>query len=362
MEQSDKNIRIVAEMPGVSDVIVRFDRDRTGDSEELYDACVGAWYDVGLMKNIIFNNDRLGFPPAVTFIKAYGFTSREPEELAYICAFWDAFFTDNPLQYRQSREIPTDIPGLAAAKVYEKPAHELLFVRGYDELRLLKELSPLIKPLYWELYPGELSFAAAALLDATCAADSAERIARLARAISREMAREVLTDEQCAQMAQMIYTRRRHRDERIFADTNAPSERLLYKGIFWILQDFPSAIGDASTGGLFVLPYKAQCDENGNATDRDTCYNSRKGNSFTHKRTWEALTRELPREIRSKPWNYYPRGRVEIAHRQATVYHNPQLTELRDFEDAVIKEFGLARFTVCFKPDHSAHYRCLSDE
>jgi hypothetical protein len=72
------------------------------------------------------------------------------------------------------------------------------------------------------------------------------------------------------------------------------------------------------------------------------------GVANTHKATWAEAAREQPRDIRSKPWNHFPRGRV---------YHNPALGS-PEFEQRIRDAFALDALTlsVRFVPDHSNHY------
>jgi len=119
----------------------------------------------------------------------------------------------------------------------------------------------------------------------------------------------------------------------------------LFKGLFWCTED----------GTLIV--YKTQCDTNGIPLNPDLPYNSRRRDSFTHKATWEEAARNQPRETRSKTWNHFPRGRVEIKASKVNVYHNPVLAS-QIFEQQIIDEFELAeqKSAIRFIPDHSRHY------
>ena len=121
---------------------------------------------------------------------------------------------------------------------------------------------------------------------------------------------------------------------------------IMYKGLFWL--------ADSD----ILITYKILCDTEGIPKAQDLPYNSRRGDSFTHKATWEEASRSQPREIRSKTWNHFPRGRVEIRMSVATVYHNPALSSPQ-FEQRIMEEFELtdAALAVRFIPDHSKHYR-----
>jgi hypothetical protein len=120
----------------------------------------------------------------------------------------------------------------------------------------------------------------------------------------------------------------------------------MYRGLFWIPNE------------VRTITFKIQCDVNGTPVDADLNYNSRRGDSFTHKATWKEAAQNESRGIRSKPWNYFPRGRVEIKQGKATVYYNPTLGS-PEFETKIREEFALADdlLTIRFVPDHSSHYK-----
>ena len=129
--------------------------------------------------------------------------------------------------------------------------------------------------------------------------------------------------------------------------------KALKKGLFWVLTD--------GNGEQKLLKYTTICDKNGVAQNGQPAYNSKKGNSFSHEQTWPLLTENMPQKIKSKPWNYYPRGRVEIANGKATVYLNPVLLEWPLIDLVIIDEFDLKDFPVRFVPDHSKHYESKGD-
>ena len=125
------------------------------------------------------------------------------------------------------------------------------------------------------------------------------------------------------------------------------------KGLFWLIDE--SVDPQLCTNQL--LFFAAECDKNGSVLNNQKPYNSRKGDSYAHKQSWEAATKDSSRRIRNKPWDFFPRGRVEISNGKATVYHNPMLAEWSEFEYAVIRGFELEGFSVEFKPDYSKHYQ-----
>ena len=87
--------------------------------------------------------------------------------------------------------------------------------------------------------------------------------------------------------------------------------------------------------------------------------NSKHGDNYKHKKTWEEY---LPAALRrGKPYNFYPRGRVEIKDAQnAIVFLNPVLAA----EDVVAylkEQFCLENRVLKIVADGSAHYRCMEE-
>ncbi|MBQ0092792.1 MAG: hypothetical protein KBS45_05650, partial [Clostridiales bacterium] len=61
-----------------------------------------------------------------------------------------------------------------------------------------------------------------------------------------------------------------------------------------------------------------------------------------------------------KPFNFYPRGRVEIKNGKVTVYLNPSLNT-DTIRSLIISEFELADMPdITFKSDGSKHYGFVS--
>ena len=77
-----------------------------------------------------------------------------------------------------------------------------------------------------------------------------------------------------------------------------------------------------------------------------------------HRRAWEKLPRAV---TQGKPFDYYPRGRVELRRGRAWLFLSPHLCR----EDVVLQvrgAFGLGQMPVMLKADGSWHYRCYLDE
>ena len=83
-----------------------------------------------------------------------------------------------------------------------------------------------------------------------------------------------------------------------------------------------------------------------------------KADTYNHQRVWAGLPRKTTGGL---PYNYYPRGRVEVKRDKAVIYLNPNICT--DSVIAAIKrEFDLTGATVEVKADGSSHYKCYLDE
>ena len=130
--------------------------------------------------------------------------------------------------------------------------------------------------------------------------------------------------------------------------------KCLYKGVFWIKN-----ISDIAASSVCVL---GECDKDGNLTnDIDSNMLSKKGDNFNHKKVWKCLDKY---DTDNKPYDYYPRGRVEIRKGAAIIYVNPNLL------NPLLKEWVITRFgltvdngikRVLLKVDGSEHYKCYLD-
>ena len=127
----------------------------------------------------------------------------------------------------------------------------------------------------------------------------------------------------------------------------------LYKGIFWIvnLDDY-----SLNSNYCFLIPTNLNGDNIENVQ-----VNAKSGTTFNHERTWNSLPRKL---TQGEKYNYFPRGRVEISHRKAVIYANPNICndELKNF---IINEFNLTKHNgiseVIMQADGSKHYKCFLD-
>lgn len=130
----------------------------------------------------------------------------------------------------------------------------------------------------------------------------------------------------------------------------------LYKGIFWIID-----LDDIESNQLY---FQIPVDMNGNIdADFDRMrLNSKNMDNYNHQAVWKSLS---SKETHNKPFDYYPRGRVEIANGKATVYANPNICT-SSVVDWLVSKFNLNSHNGINKvnviPDNSVHYRCYLDQ
>lgn len=110
-------------------------------------------------------------------------------------------------------------------------------------------------------------------------------------------------------------------------------EKELSRGVFWIVDD-----------ELLAFPFLD-----------DGIGVAKSGNTYNHKRLWNDVK---PRGC-SMPYNYYPRGRVDITNRgKAVIYMNPNIAD--DWIPYIRQEFGIREHPT-IRYDFSEHYKCYLD-
>lgn len=113
------------------------------------------------------------------------------------------------------------------------------------------------------------------------------------------------------------------------------SAKEMSRGVFWIIDD-----------ELFAFPF----------LENSTYGIAKSGNTYNHKKLWNDIK---PKGC-NKPYNYYPRGRVEISNKgKPIIYMNPNIDN--DFIPLIKKEFGL-RTEPIIRYDNSSHYKCYLDD
>lgn len=134
-------------------------------------------------------------------------------------------------------------------------------------------------------------------------------------------------------------------------------DKQLYRGIFWI----PDIHNVQSSQLYFLIP----CDNNGIIDDINftipSTMSSTGSDNYNHKRLWATLEKKY---TNGKPFDYYPRGRVEISNGVAKVFHSVHIPqdELKQF---VVDKFNLTSHNGVKKikmiADGSEHYKCYLD-
>lgn len=107
------------------------------------------------------------------------------------------------------------------------------------------------------------------------------------------------------------------------------------KGVFWLLED----------GKLLAFPFE----------EGEVVGLSKSGDNYNHKLLWEHVK---PRGC-NKPFDYYPRGRVEISNKgKPIVYMNYNIGE--DAIESIMLAFNLKEIPK-IHCDGSEHYKCYLD-
>ncbi len=125
------------------------------------------------------------------------------------------------------------------------------------------------------------------------------------------------------------------------------------KGIFWCYIS-------CSDDGLYehtVLPVRVKCDINGKETE-NVEYSSKSGENFNHEIEWEKLAKTNIM-CRNKPFNFYPRGRVEIKNGRIRIFANPLIIENTEAKALIVRTFELddVKDVIKWNADNSNHYR-----
>lgn len=106
------------------------------------------------------------------------------------------------------------------------------------------------------------------------------------------------------------------------------------KGVFWLIDDH-----------ILAVPY-----------NKDFPYGSaRSGDTYVHKKIWRYVRPDGCRE----PYNYFPRGRVEINRKgKSVIYMNPNIDD--KYINVIRTEFHLTDEPRVIY-DYSEHYKCCLD-
>lgn len=121
----------------------------------------------------------------------------------------------------------------------------------------------------------------------------------------------------------------------------------MYKGIFWKIIEFEKS---------YFISVKNVCNEKGELLDKDGNV-ANTSDRLNHKEKWDKI------KISNKPFNYYPRGRVEIKNEVCKIFLSPYLCNNEDINEIKrifeIKDNDFKK--VCIIADNSKHYQYLAE-
>lgn len=128
----------------------------------------------------------------------------------------------------------------------------------------------------------------------------------------------------------------------------------IYRGVFWITD-----IDNIYNSEFY---FRIPCDKNGTAlAEVPVEMSAKSAGNYNHEKLWESLPK---RKTGGKPFDYYPRGRVEIKNGMAVVYHSPHIPQ-DELKKSLMEKFNLTAENGIKKirlvADGSEHYRCCLD-
>ena len=107
------------------------------------------------------------------------------------------------------------------------------------------------------------------------------------------------------------------------------------RGVFWIIDQ-----------KLYAFPFD----------ERYVHGIAKSGKTYNHEKLWEYVR---PKEC-NKPFDYYPRGRVDyIGKGKPVIYMSPHID--RSYVLEIVKTFGLVEEPI-IRFDYSKHYQCYLDK
>ena len=113
----------------------------------------------------------------------------------------------------------------------------------------------------------------------------------------------------------------------------------MYKGPFWVIY-YQEITDEGAVLCTEILAHKVAANINVSETP-------------SHKDGWWYVGGER----RAYPWNYYPRGRVEVRRGKAIVFANPLCFYCDNFVEKIRHIFSLPKdFPLVLKADNSLHY------
>lgn len=125
------------------------------------------------------------------------------------------------------------------------------------------------------------------------------------------------------------------------------------KGIFW----WNMIYCDDDMYYYNVYPVMVECDINGNPLE-EVEFSSKSGENFNHKIEWKKQ-----KDSNKHPYNFFPRGRVEIKNGRVRIFANPKVFLDERSKELIIKTFELQDVVDKIKwiSDNSKHYKYCYD-
>lgn len=118
------------------------------------------------------------------------------------------------------------------------------------------------------------------------------------------------------------------------------------KGVFWVVNDVEE---------IKLISVTVECDIDGSSLDSEVEFSSKSGDNFNHRVEWSKIPQAI---TEGKPYNYYPRGRVEIKSGKIKLFVNPDVLD-DELKGMTIKLFDLSEHSDKIKVviDNSSHYQ-----
>ena len=106
------------------------------------------------------------------------------------------------------------------------------------------------------------------------------------------------------------------------------------RGVFWLIDD-----------RLYAYPFDGSYPEG----------IAKSGNTYNHKKLWDSIK---PKRFQV-PFDYFPRGRVEITNQnKPVIYMSPHIG--KEWLEQIMLVFEISAVPV-IRYDHSIHYHCFLD-
>ena len=134
----------------------------------------------------------------------------------------------------------------------------------------------------------------------------------------------------------------------------------LSSGIFWVISENIELLNHQ------LVAFKISCDTDGNVIETPVItLNAKSEKTYNHKKLWESEVQNnsAHKAYNKKPFDYFPRGRVEVSNNRATIYLNPHINVVEIINE-IKEKFGLTESNISsvrVVADGTGHYRCFID-